>query len=312
MTGWAPSCAVEIAARRAELLTRVRSYFAKRRVLAVDTPALGASTVTDPAIESFRLADTLYLQTSPEYFMKRLLASGYPDIYSICRVFRNAESGRRHLPEFTLVEWYRRGMELGEIISDAIDLIAAALDRAHLGDDVDKDDYCNVFQDAVGLDPLEASIDALARAAGADARLRRALGERRNAWLDLLMTSRVAPQFAPDRLTIVRHYPASQAALARLCPDDRRVADRFEVFYGSLELANGYVELTNAAEQAERMDGDRAVRRALGQPDVARDERLLAALGAGLGACAGVAVGLERLHMIIERTDDIRNVVTFS
>ncbi len=311
MTRWQPNCAAGVAGRRADLLARVRGYFAERCVLAVDTPALGARTVTDPAIESFRLAEALYLQTSPEYFMKRLLASGYPDIYSICRVFRDAESGRRHLREFTLVEWYRRSMGLGEIVGDAVGLISAALHRAALAAGVDRIDYSDAFRDAVGLDPLEASVGELAEAAGADARLRRTLGVRRDAWLDLLLTSRVAPRFSADRLTVLQHYPASQAALARLCPADRRVADRFEVFYGALELGNGYVELTDAAEQAERMDDDRETRRELGRPDVARDERLLAALDAGLGACAGVAVGVERLHMILERTDDIRRVVPF-
>ncbi|MGH8223880.1 MAG: amino acid--tRNA ligase-related protein, partial [Woeseiaceae bacterium] len=167
------------------------------------------------------------------------------------------------------------------------------------------------FEAATGIDPLRADIDALADAAGADDRLRGALGARRHDWLDLLMSEKVARSFESGRLTIIAHYPAGQAALARVCPDDPALADRFEIFLGDMELANGYVELGDAAEQRRRWLADQAARAGRGLPERPLDEALLAALEAGLPACAGVAVGFDRLLMINERCDDIRRVQTF-
>jgi lysyl-tRNA synthetase class 2 len=243
--------------------------------------------------------------------MKRLLASGYPDIYSICRVFRDAEVGRGHQPEFTMVEWYRLSFDLGDIISDTIKAIATALGDSTLADKVVVTSYRDVFVAACGVDPFETSVAELASASKADDDLRRTVGDERDEWLDLLMTTRVAPSFAKDKLTVVKHYPASQAALARLCPDDSNVADRFEVFMGSVELANGYVELTDAKIQAKRIATDQATRTRRNSPLRPHDQNLLAALESGLPACAGVAMGLERLQMMHDKTDDIRNVIPF-
>jgi lysyl-tRNA synthetase class 2 len=173
-------------------------------------------------------------------------------------------------------------------------------------------DYADAIHDACGLDIASADVDALARAAEADDDLRVALGKEKDDWLDLLLATRVIPQFPQDRLTVLRHYPASQAALARLCPDDPSVADRFELFIGPVELANGYVELTNAEEQALRMRRDNEERERRGRPVRPVDNNLLAALRDGLPQCAGVAVGFERLQMIHDRTDDIRDVITFA
>lgn len=244
--------------------------------------------------------------------MKRLLADGYPDIYSIGRVFRAGESGKRHLPEFTMIEWYRLGMDLDEIIADTTALVVAALDRPELLDTATRMNYAQALNDFAGIEPSSASIDELAVAARADTRLRDALGDDRDAWLDLLLATLVASRFADNGLTIVQHFPASQAALARCCPADKRVADRFEVFFGDLELANGFVELTDASEQATRFEDDLHARRANKSPHVPTDVQLLAALEAGLPDCAGVAVGFERLHMIAAAASDIRDVVTFS
>mgnify|MGYP001826032467 CR=1 FL=1 len=318
MNGWQPSAGPEVARTRASMLERIRRYFVACDVLEVDTPALSASAVSDTQIESLEIADSLvcprplYLATSPEFCMKRLLADGYPDIYSICRVFRDGESGRQHQPEFTMVEWYRLGFGLEQIVSDTLQLIAAALDEPSLSRNAVQHDYRSLFRESVGLDPLTASIDELARACDADDDLRRAIGDERDDWLDLLLSTRIVPGFADDRLTVLRHYPASQAALARLCPDDADVADRFEVFAGSVELANGYVELTDAREQAERIRHDIESRQRRKRPAYPVDGKLLAALEAGLPPCAGVAVGFERLHMLHDKTDDIRDVLTFA
>ncbi|MDH5455517.1 MAG: EF-P lysine aminoacylase EpmA [Gammaproteobacteria bacterium] len=318
MSDWRPVSGPAAAASRAALTRRVRAYFDSAGVLEVDTPALSSAAVSDPQIESFRIADSalseqpLYLHTSPEFCMKRLLAGGYPDIFSICRVYRDAETGPRHLPEFTMIEWYRLGMDLADIVNDTVALIRHALgDVAPAADPVQLT-YRDAMREATGLDPELADSAALAHALEADDRLVAALGEEKDDWLDLALATRVIPGFAPDRLTVLKAYPKSQAALARLCPDDSSVADRFEVFLGPIELANGYVELTDAREQSARIAVDNVVRARRGRAIRPVDTRLLAALEAGLPPCAGVALGLERLQMIHDRTDDIRNVVTFS
>lgn len=244
--------------------------------------------------------------------MKRLLAAGYPDIYSICRVFRDGESGRRHQPEFTMIEWYRLDFELRVIVDDTLNLINASLDSDQLVENYVVYDYQDVFVEATGANPLTADIHELASAAQADDQLKQSIGDERDDWLDLLLATRVTPAFAADQLTVLRHYPASQAALARLCPDDSRVADRFEVFLGTVELANGYVELTDAAEQSRRIVAENEDRLRRGRPLRPHDSSLLAALRSGLPCCAGVAMGFERLQMIQEGTDDIRDVISFS
>jgi lysyl-tRNA synthetase class 2 len=297
------------------MLKRAQSYFEERDVLAVDTPALSRFAASDPNIDSLFVqslfGDRYFLNTSPEFCMKRLLADGYPDIYSICRVFRDGESGRRHSPEFTMIEWYRLGFELEEIIEDTANFIAVCLDNDTLSRGMSRIDYANALNDLAGIDPFDASFDTLADCVDADDHLRREVGTDRDAWLDLILSTIVAPQFERDRLTVIQHYPASQAALARLCPADTRVADRFEVFLGDMELANGYVELTDAAEQRRRIDDDLARRERLGRRTEPWDKHLIAALESGVPECAGVAVGLERLQMVLDRTDDIRDVTTF-
>ena len=282
MNDWQPSGTVAAARQRNRLLQSAREYFAAQEVMAVDTPALGSATVTDPNIESISAGDAGFLQTSPEYYMKRLLAAGFPNF------------------------------DLPAIIADTCALIARLLERPALSTERRIISYRNAFRTHAGLDPATCTVAELSVAANADQRLRDALGDRRDAWLDLVLTLRVIPRFATDALTVLTHYPASQAALARLCPADASVADRFEVFYGSMELANGYVELGDAAEQSARMDHDLRTRQTLGRALVPRDEHLLAALQHGLPDCAGVALGLERLHMLAANTDNIRDVVCFA
>jgi len=318
VSDWRPSSGPDAARTRAALLARIRACFAAANVLEVDTPALAPSAVSDPNIESFVVTGSaishkpLFLHTSPEFCMKRLLAAGYPDIYAICRVFRDGEAGSRHQPEFTMVEWYRLGFSLDDIIDDALRLIRAALgSRAPLGP-ANVIDYRDAFRKSTGLDPLTAAIDDLADAAGADARLRRQVGDERDAWLDLLLATRVVPDFPALQFTVLRHYPASQAALARCCPADDTVADRFEVFLGDIELANGYVELTDAHEQRRRVDSDNTRRRKLDRATRPVDSALLAALESGLPPCAGVALGFERLQMLHDGTGNIGDVITFA
>lgn len=315
MSNWRPSSGPAAARRRAALIERARTYFQEQNVLAVDTPALSKYAASDPNVESLgvrgQAGSGVFLNTSPEFCMKRLLASGYPDIYSICRVFRSGELGKRHAPEFTMVEWYRLDFDLESIIADTVRFVAACIESPRLAQNVTRYDYADVFMKFANIDIFSATADQLAPLCNADARLESQMGADVHAWFDLIMGTIIAPQFAEDQLTVVQHYPAAQAALARLCPANEQVADRFELFCGDLELANGYVELRDAKEQQRRIEQDLAVRRTKGRPVNPPDEQLIAALASGLPACAGVAAGIERLQMTHDKTDDIKDVVTF-
>jgi lysyl-tRNA synthetase class 2 len=300
------------------MLAGARRFFADREVLEIDTPILSASAVSDPNIESIRALLRLddgryrYLHTSPEYHMKRLLAAGYPDIYSIGKVFRDGEAGKRHQPEFTLVEWYRLGFGLRDMIAETCDFIGNQIDGQRLSAPVESLSFTQAFVTFTGLDPLRADCTCLANAADADPRLRDSIGDDRDQWLDLLISRRIAPALARDRLTVLHHYPASQAALARICPDNATLADRFEVFFGDIELANGYVELRDANVQSRRWEHDLLLRQQRRQALVPPDDKLIASLHSGLPACAGVAVGFDRLLMVNEQCDDIGRVQTFA
>ncbi len=299
------------------MLGNARQFFARHDILEVDTPVLSRGAVTDPAIESVSAslaADPghgIYLQTSPEFAMKRLLCAGWPDIFQICKVFRDGEIGRHHQPEFTMVEWYRRNVTLQQMMPHTAELIAGLLPRERLAAPPEYLSYREAFVCHAGIDPLRATVAELREVSGADRDLVAALGDDRNHWLDLLMSNRVAAGFPRDRLTVLHHYPASQAALARLCPDDTKLAERFEIFFGELELANGYRELTDASQQRQRFLDDQKTRRQNKQPVRPLDEALLAAMEHGLPECCGVAVGLDRLLMIALDTSDIRTVQTF-
>jgi len=316
--GWRPTAGPDVARLRAAMLKRVRLFFQEQDVLEVDTPALSGAAVSDPHIESISASLALdrtrpyFLHTSPEFCMKRLLCAAYPDIYQVCKVFRDNEAGRTHQPEFTMVEWYRLGFDLERIIRDTLDFIATTLHDKTLPGSSLQLSYREAFLQYAGCDPLTADVAILSGLAGADDSLRQSVGNDRDAWLDLLLDTKVVPRFETDRLTILRHYPISQAALARPCPTNDMLADRFEVFLGQFELANGYVELTDPDEQLRRIANDQLVRKSNGQENRPVDNAFIAAMQAGLPACAGVAAGFDRLLMIHAGTDDIRNVQTFA
>jgi len=310
---WRPVADPAVAGRRAALEESIRRFFCDRQVLEVSTPTLSKTTVTQPEIESFSVengAQPLFLQTSPEYFMKRLLAAGYPDIFQMCQVYRRDESGPLHQPEFSMLEWYRRDFGLSDIVDETVELVETLLEN-RISTTTSQLSYQDAFSRALSVDPLTADSELLASLATADRSLQQSIGDDREAWLDLLMADRVAPEFAKDGLTVVLHYPLSQAALARQCPADDRVADRFEVFFGNVELANGYVELTDASEQRARFEKDRQARHARGQVTHEIDGLLIDAMRAGLPECAGVAMGIDRLLMIQCNKDSINSVRTF-
>jgi lysyl-tRNA synthetase class 2 len=315
---WRPSTTAERLHERAALLQRTREFFAARAVTEVDTPVLVNSPVSDVHIHSARVrlaaersgagAPPLFLHTSPEYAMKRLLAAGSGDIYQICHVVRGNERGRLHNPEFTLVEWYRVGFSLGQLMDEVEALVRALLGtRAPAASE--RLSYRDVFLRELGLDPLTASEEALAQAAQPLALDSGHLS--RDEWLELLMGALVGPRLGHRSLAFVHGYPAPQAALARLDPSDPRLAQRFELYCAGVELANGFHELASAGEQRARFEADNEHRRRLGLPAFPPDERLLAALAAGLPDCAGVALGFDRTLMLSVGAAHIEEVLPF-
>lgn len=300
---------------RARLYALIRAFFAQREVLEVETPLLSAAANTDPNIASFAThfhghvdagARLRFLRTSPEFPLKRLLAAGLGDCYELGRVFRDGEAGCRHNPEFTLLEWYRVGWDERRLAGEVVDLVREALALAGRDVQVHVLDYAALFQHELGIDAHHASIETLRAALGEVQVDPTGLG--RDDWLDLLLTHRVQPRLPADRLTVVHDYPASQCALARIRPGDPPCAARFEIYLGGQELANGYHELNDAAEQRRRFEVDNALRCARGLPEMPLDERLLAVLGA-MPDCAGVALGVDRLLMALAGTGAIAEVL---
>lgn len=325
---WRPTATRERLEQRASLLARTRAFFAERGVLEVDTPAVVNAAVTDVHIHSaeVRFPDDgapgtkgrFFLHTSPEYAMKRLLAAGSGPIFQICHVVRGLERGRLHNPEFTLVEWYRPGFTL-DALMDEVEALARELLGARAHDwRSERITYREAFLREIGVDPLDASLEELARIARAqgftvadDGDAPERDEDARDELLDLIMGLAVGPRLGRDAFTFVHRYPASQAALARLDPQDSRVALRFELYCAGIELANGFHELGSAAEQRARFERDRRARERRGLPVHSIDERLLAALEAGLPDCAGVALGFDRLLMLACNAGSIDEVLPF-
>ena len=318
---WRPTASLEALKLRATLLARIRTFFARQGVLEVDTPSLSAAAATDPALHSFRTdwhgpalasGDSLYLHTSPEFPMKRLLAAGTGSIYQICKVFRDGEAGRYHNPEFTLLEWYRIGYDHLDLMDEVEVLLREVLaDVAPFGA-VDHWTYRDLFREVAGVDPLTDTVERLAKALRSrDINPPEGLAlDDRDTWLDLLLTHVVEPAMGTG-LVFVRDYPASQAALARLRPGQPPVAARFEVYLGGIELANGFHELADAGEQRARFEQDNVRRARRGDAVVDIDERLLAAISTGLPDCAGVALGIDRLLMAAGRYEHMADVTAF-
>jgi lysyl-tRNA synthetase class 2 len=314
MSAWRPTASVATLRRRAAALATTREFFAARAVLEVETPILVNAPVSDVNIGSVQAqmpghAAPLFLHTSPEYAMKRLLAAGSGDIFQVCHVFRAAERGRQHNPEFTLVEWYRRGFSLEGLMREVAELVGALLGQQL---PVELLSYREAVRRHAGFDPLEAEIAELqhaAQALGLDVQRSRDAG--RDELLDLIVGAQVGPALGATSLTFLHRYPATQAALARLDADDPRLALRFELYHRGMELANGYHELSDAAEQRRRFAADQQARTARGLAVAALDQHLLAALDAGLPDCAGVALGFDRVLMLATHAASIEDVLAF-
>ncbi len=294
------------------MLRAAREYFAATRSLEVETPTLSAAAVTDvhlASVAATAIAQRRYLHTSPEYAMKRLLAAGCGDIWQICRVYRDGESGRWHNPEFTLIEWYRLGIDHHALMSDVERLIGAMMPPARRFDRSERLTYREAMQLHAGVDALADPVQVLvARLESAGIEVPVSVRHDHDGCLDLIMSTLVGPQLGHDRLTFIYDYPASQAALAQTRGP---VASRFEAYLDGIELANGFHELSNAQEQRARFQQDLAARSQRGLTPVPLDENFLAALEYGLPDCSGVALGFDRLVMCAVGAKHIDEVIAF-
>jgi lysyl-tRNA synthetase class 2 len=301
---------------RARFLAGVRAYFEARNVLEVETPALSAAGTPDLAIDSIEArvhalgGRTCYLHTSPEYAMKRLLAAGAGDVFQICRVFRDGELGRWHQPEFTMLEWYRTGWDEQQLIGEVEDLLRALLGELGNRLATRRATYRETFRGALGIDPFAAG-GGVAQALR-DRAVEVPAGLGADALLDLALATLIVPQFPRDTLTFVYDYPPSQAALAEIKPQSPPVAARFEAFLGGVELANGFRELTDGIEQQRRFAAELEARRSCGRAAPPLDAEFLAALDAGLPACAGVALGFDRLVAFAAGLDNVADAISFA
>jgi lysyl-tRNA synthetase class 2 len=313
---WRPTAGLAALRQRAAMLKAAREFFDQRGVVEVETPILSVAAVSDPQIESLAtqiagLAGRRYLCPSPEYAMKRLLAAGSGDIYQICRVFRDAERGRWHNPEFTMIEWYRVGLDDAALMDEVEALIGRLLAPSRVLGAAERLSYAAALQRHAGVDAFGSSEDQLLEAARRHG-IHCNADLDRDAKLDLLMGLIVGPRLGRGNPCFVCDYPASQAALARLRPGLPRVAARFELYLDGLELANGFHELAQPQEQRARFTHDLALRRERGQVQAPLDENFLAALESGLPDCAGVALGFDRLAAIAVGAHRLSDAMAFS
>lgn len=325
-TSWQPTADIQTLKQRAQFMANIRQFFADKNVLEVETPMLSNGTITDLHLEAFETQfgyhssgqpHSLYLQTSPEFAMKRLLAAGSGCIYQICKAFRNEAAGRFHNPEFTMLEWYRVGFTDQDLMAELDELVQAILTTppAH------KLTYQNAFLDHLNIDPLSISLKDLKTEITKYSNDAWLLAEdNKDTLLQWLFSSKIEPSLGitqgenPDSVApcFVYNFPASQAALAKINDQDPRVAHRFELYYKGVELANGFYELQDACEQAERFNTDNNLRKTSGLTPKPIDKHFIAALEHGLPNCAGVALGLDRLFMLKAGKSQIADTISFN
>lgn len=309
MIYWTPTGSINALKLRALVLEKIRSFFQEKKILEVETPLLCPHTVTDPYIQSLALASkNYYLQTSPEYAMKRLLASGSGCIYQICKAFRDEERGRRHNTEFTMLEWYRVGFDHHTLMDEMDELLQRILATSP----AIRMTYREIFKMHLDIDLARVSIQELKQCA-MDHKIQ--LGDEPldvDTWLDILMSHIIEPKLGNESPCFIYDYPASQSALAKVRQDDYPVAERFEVYFKGIELANGFHELTDPVEQEKRFKNNQLIREKMGAEAIEIDHYFLAALQSGLPDCAGVALGLDRLVMLAAGVDDISEVIAFA
>ncbi len=317
---WKPACSLRHLRNRAQMLDKIRQYFAEQGVLEVETPLLGHAIGTDPNLDFFSTEyllppqkQRLYLQTSPEFAMKRLLASGSGSIFQICKAFRNGEAGRLHNPEFTLLEWYRVGFDLSRLMDEIAELLLLLLDQQVPIHETRRLTYSDVFQRYTGLDALHFAHSRYSGCAASHnlPEAEQLCGQNHAAWLDFLFSHIVQPQLTGAYLYLIYDYPACQPGLSRLRADNALVAERVEVFINGIELGNGYYELADVIEQERRFHNEIQLRKTQRKPAVTVDGRFISALTSGLPECSGMAIGLDRLLMLATGSGTLADVLAF-
>ena len=318
---WQPTLTWEYAQKRAQILKKIRQFFDERNVIEVETPALSQGTVTDVHLDAITcrynfLSDSsteqstnLYLQTSPEFHLKRLLASGYGCIFQIAKAFRHEEAGRFHNPEFTLLEWYRLGFDHFMLMKEVAALLITVLDC----DEPIQTTYQNIFIEQVGLDPLTATREQLLSLIEAHDKLSDWLTveQDNDILLQFIFSELIEPHIGNNSPCFVYNFPCSQASLAKISPEDARVAERFECYFRGIELVNGFNELTDADKQLERFQIDNLQRNKLSLQVKPIEKNFIAALSQGLPQCSGVALGVDRLIMLALKAKHIEEVISF-
>ncbi|MGV2872484.1 elongation factor P--(R)-beta-lysine ligase [Colwellia sp. E150_009] len=319
---WQSTLSWENAQKRANILQRIRQFFADRNVVEVETPALSQGTVTDVHLDALSckysfLSDSsdqnsadFFLQTSPEFHMKRLLASGYGCIFQIAKAFRHEEAGRFHNPEFTMLEWYRVGFNHFDLMEEVSDLL---VDVLHCSDPTIHT-YQDIFKQYVSLDPLTATRNELLVVISERGKLSDWLTKMddNDILLQFIFSEIIEPNIGLEAPCFIYNFPKSQASLAKLCPRDDRVAERFECYYQGIELANGFNELTDSIKQIERFQIDNEKRVSLSLEEKLIDQNFISALVSGMPQCAGVALGIDRLIMLALKSTHIKDVISFS
>jgi elongation factor P--(R)-beta-lysine ligase len=319
---WQPSCSLELLRLRAQLFQDIRGFFLEKSVLEVETPLLSHTVGTDPQLAFFTtqycatpLQQTLFLQTSPEFAMKRLLAAGSGSIYQICKAFRNGESGRYHNPEFTLLEWYRVGFTLPMLMDEIAELITRLFAaRSQPLVKTQRYSYQQIFRQYTGLNALSFDYAAYCRYAVENhcAEAVDLCADDYGLWLDFIFSHHIQPHLGENHLCMIYDYPACQSSLAQLNRDNPLVAERVELFINGIELGNGFYELLDAKEQDRRFNNEITLREQKNLPVSVKDQRLIAALAAGLPECSGIAIGLDRLLMVLSESRAIEDVLGFA
>ncbi len=318
---WKPTLTWDHAQKRAQILQQIRQFFSDKAVVEVETPTLSLGTVTDVHLETFTcrynfLADKsvcqpteLHLQTSPEFHLKRLLASGYGCIYQISKAFRHEEAGRYHNPEFTMLEWYRLGFDHFELMAEVAELLQLVLNC----DEPIQVTYQQLFIEYVDVDPLMASTEQLLAIINDHNKLCEwlAIADDNDILLQFIFSEIIEPKIGNDKPCFVFNFPISQASLAKMCPKDNRVAQRFECYFRGIELVNGFNELTDIDVQLERFQQDNVKRKKMLLKEKRIDANFISALSHGLPPCSGVALGVDRLIMLALKADHIEQVISF-
>ncbi|MBA6350443.1 elongation factor P--(R)-beta-lysine ligase [Colwellia sp. BRX10-6] len=311
----------EVAKSRGNVINEIRDFFKNKNVIEVETPSLSMGTVTDPYLDAFSTqynyldnsdinqSQQLYLQTSPEFHMKRLLASGYGCIFQICKAFRHEDSGRYHNPEFTLLEWYRIGFDQHDLMAEVDELLSTVVKTPKS----EKISYQNLFIKFVSIDPLTATFNQLYEVIELQGKAADWLYESDDCdlLLQFIFSEIIEKNIGLSRPCFVYNFPIAQASLAKECVEDNRVAQRFECYFKGVELANGFNELTDADIQITRFEQDNSKRQQLGLVTKNIDENFIKALQSGLPQCAGVALGIDRLMMIALEKSAIEDVISF-